>query len=298
MHILSPTYVHVRACTEWVRQPTLQQVARTCMPGLHTHTSTPVLMHIQAGIYYICAVSQVCVPGQRHTHMFIHTCLHKDSCVLHTHTEESHMCCRASQACAPRAGCAHRVGVHKENTHTVVSHTHVHKCHTDESVTHRHTWCISHIHTGVTKTRVSRTQRCLTHVQFTHVLQPDTHTWSKLCTQLSVAEIHALGDVSRTLVCFIHAWVCHTMSFRQNGFHTLGCVSQIHTQCLRRTEMSHTLTQTRVSPKAHTASQTHRVIHAGVTDTHSVSYIVSHRHRGVAHTCGCQTQSVSRFRHA
>lgn len=62
--MLSHTHMQV----EGVRQLTLKRVTRICTWVSHTHTATPVLAHIQAGVCYIRAVSQACIPGQRHTH--------------------------------------------------------------------------------------------------------------------------------------------------------------------------------------------------------------------------------------
>lgn len=80
-------------------------------------------------------------------------------------------------------------------------------------------------------------------------------------------------------------------SFRQDGFHMLGSVSQMpHNvsdmqRCL-------TLTQIQVSLKVHTLSQTHRITQAAVK-AHKMGHTLSLTHTDVAHPPGGRTQHLT-----
>lgn len=172
----------------------------------------------------MCSDSGVHAWTETHTHVHTHLRAQRKMCL--THTEESHMLGSESGMHTQSRLCA-QSGVFVNKIHSGVSHRHVHECHTYEGVTHTQS-------ASLTCTEVSHRPGChihrgVSHKCNSHAYCSQTHTWGKLCTQLGVAEIHALEDVSHRLGCFIHAGVCHMMSFRQNGFHTHGCVSQIHT---------------------------------------------------------------------
>lgn len=136
----SHPHTHPSTDTEWVRQPALQQVAHTCVPGLHTRTATPLLIHLQAGMYYICAMSQVCIPGQRDTH----TCAHKDRGLTRTHTHTR----RARHVLQNESGMHTRSRLCTEGVVTNHIHTRLSVTHTNACVTHAE--CFSHKHRGVT----------------------------------------------------------------------------------------------------------------------------------------------------
>lgn len=165
-------------------------------------------------------MSQVCISAQSHMHRFIHTWVHKDMRVLHTW--EAQMCCRVSLACPPRAGCAHGMGDHNQNTdtwwcliyrHVVVSHiqTHIQECHTDEGVTHM-------------VYLTSCTYRSVPHMGFTHN-GCQKHTQSELCTQLSCTDTPMLGNVCHTHLYISCILGCVTWHPWQDGCHPCGCVS-------------------------------------------------------------------------
>lgn len=131
VHILSPTHMLTHTLSRSGSMPYSKAHVRVCLR--FAHTSTPVLIHVPAVIYNICAMSQVCTPGHRHTHASIHTCMHKGLCVLHT--QRNHMCCR--EACTPRARCAHRAGLtSKIHTWWLVSHRHICTSVTQRRVSH------------------------------------------------------------------------------------------------------------------------------------------------------------------
>lgn len=111
VHILSPTHMLTHTLSRSGSMPCSKSHVRVCLHFAYTHPHHAPTCTV---IYNICTVSQVCIPGHKHT--FIHTCMHKGMCVLHT--QRNHTCC--SEACTPIAGCAHRAGAHKQNTHMVV----------------------------------------------------------------------------------------------------------------------------------------------------------------------------------
>lgn len=91
---------------------------------------------------------------------------------------------------------------------------------------------------GHTHVEMSGTMWVVSHV---HILSPPhTHmcTHTHACTEQGrpCSQLHtcvSLGFIHRhppRHLDVLQVWAQHTVPFRQNGFHTLGCVSQMHAQ--------------------------------------------------------------------
>ena len=199
----------------------------------------------------------------------------------HTHTQRSHACAAEGFRHAHPEQVLHTEWVFINKVHAWWCLT---RMYTDEGLTHA--YGASCTHRGVTQIRVSHTQRYLIHVRFTRAAV--THAEQAVHSAECCRDTRMWG-VSHTLVCFISAWVCHTMSFRQNAFCTLGCVSQIGTRCLRHRDVPDTGVSKRTRGVSdtlghahgcygHTWCVTHRLAQTLPTHT-GVRHTVSHTHQ-------------------
>lgn len=269
-HPLTPTHVHARGHTHTLSRsgslPCSKSHIHVCLGFIHTHPHQYSYTYRQVYITYVQWLRCACVDRDTHTHVHTHLCAQRQMCL--THTEESHV--QGSES-----------GMHTQSRLCTQSGVFVHKIHTQWCLTqtyarvshiwgcHTHTQCISHIHRGVTQTRVSHTQRCLTQVQFTRILQSDTHMGQVVHSAGCCRDTCTWGCVTQTWM-FHTCWgVSHDVFQAKWISHTWVCVTNTHRVSDIRSCL--TLTQTRVSPNAQRVSQTHRVIHA-VLQAHTVSH--------------------------
>lgn len=281
-HPLTPTHVcaHAHTHTQWVGQAACPAASHTYMYAWASYTHIHTSARTRTGRYILHMCSDSGVHAWTETHTHIHTQLRAQRQMCHTHRRVT----RAGEwvrRAHPEQAVHTKWGVRKQNTHTVVSHTDICTSVTHMRVSHTHTQCISHIHRGVTQTRVSHTQRCLTQVQFTRILQSDTHMGQVVHSAGCCRDTRTWGCVTQTWMfhtcwgvshdVFQAKWISHTW-VRVTNTHSVSDIQR----CL-------TLTQTRVSPNAQTVSQTHRVIHA-VLQAHTVSHTPSLTDTQVLHT--------------
>lgn len=121
------------------------------------------------------------------------------------------MCCRVSLAYPPRAGCAHGMGDHNQNTDTWWCFTYRH------IIQERHTYG------GVTHMvyLTSCTYRSVPHMGFMHNGH-QKHTQSELCTQLSCTDTPTLGNVCHTHLYISYILGCHMASLARWKSHMDG----------------------------------------------------------------------------